>query len=112
MRRAPGMTAANASCSACGMSASRSPQSSRVGARICPSPGGIPAASAPARAARQTRAGSFRLSRTTVSRKAGGTGRARVPAWNSRAKPGATGSARMATSSHSACATGLPRRAR
>jgi hypothetical protein len=55
-------------------------------------------------------AGTFRLSRTTTSRNAAGTGRASVLSWNSRTKPGSIGSASRETSdAQNSSTTALPR---
>jgi hypothetical protein len=60
------------------------PQAMRVGASIMPSSPEKRSSIKPSNAARHTRAGTFSLSRTAVSKYAGGTGWASVLSWNSR----------------------------
>ena len=69
---------------------SASPHASRVGTAISPSRCERSIRRVGSMSACHTRAGSFRLSSTTVSRNASGTGRARVLSWKPRTQAGST----------------------
>jgi hypothetical protein len=104
------MAARRSSWSARRQSESRVPQTMSVGAWIRPSAPATSSSRKPSNAARHTRAGTLRLSCTTMSRNAGGIGRARVLSWNWRTKAGSMGSVSLETAdSQNSTTAGLPR---